>query len=177
MVLAFVAWLVYSFIIAFVAWSYGYGQAEDRLQRAYAEEVKRMHKLRETTRFEVHVVDDAGAQWGAFIECVPGRKVYDALKRVAGGGRGFSQRDMTGILTRSEFDALRDELISRGFLAWRNQDAKQQGVDWTRPGLALLRAVLSPTLPQPCATVSARPARTHAHARTPAHVVLAKEVD
>jgi len=67
-------------------------------------------------------------------------------------GRSFNQTAWTGsagIFSRSEFDALRDTMIQRGLLAWRNPESKAQGCDLTAAGRAVMRrlANLSPTLP------------------------------
>lgn len=180
---ALAGWTVWTVVVAFLAWAYGSSYTEDRMRRAFADEYAKMQRLRETTRFEVYVETDRGEQWGAFIESVPGRKVYTSLLRVADGLRGFCQRDMVGVLTRSEFDTLRDELVERGFLAWRNQDVPQQGVEWTRPGLALLRAVKDvngngkahPLPDKARAATSKAASLTHAHSLTQAHMVLASE--
>jgi len=67
-------------------------------------------------------------------------------------GRSFNQTAWTGsagVFSRSEFDALRDTMIQRGLLAWRNPESKSQGCDLTAAGRAVIRrlANLSPTLP------------------------------
>lgn len=123
----------------------------------------RERALRLSTRFEVHVKSDTG-QWGAFLDSVPGDKVHKALLRVSRGGRAFTVRDMDGVLSRTEFESLRAELIERGFVRWRDTGNHQLGIDWTRAGLALLR-VVEPTPPpdRVCASVCNDTVHTHAH--------------
>jgi hypothetical protein len=132
-------------------------------------------RLRHVTRFEVFVQTDKGDQWGAFLDSVPGVKVYEALRRVACTGRSFSVRDMSGVLSRTEFELLRDELVERGFLVWRDPLDFRQGVEWTRPGSALLRSVegvkSDTALPSPACASVRRVSSAHTSTHIPAHPV------
>ena len=67
-------------------------------------------------------------------------------------GRQFAQTSWVGagqLFSRSEFDQVRDTMIERGLAAWKNPEAKAQGVTLTAAGRAVMRrlANLSPTLP------------------------------
>lgn len=67
-----------------------------------------------------------------------GEKAVHALRRAA-RLETFSYRDMAAILTRSEWEGFRDELIAARFLEWAG-DSKRQGTRWPARGRALLRA-------------------------------------
>jgi hypothetical protein len=78
----------------------------------------------------------------------------EKLPQLAAGllaGRTFNQTAWTGhagIFSRAEFDSLRDTMIERGLLVWKNPEAKAQGVVLTAPGRAVMRRladVPSPT--------------------------------
>jgi hypothetical protein len=87
-----------------------------------------------------------------FIDLPVKPEKLSALARGLLAGRSFNQTAWTGsagIFSRSEFDALRDTMIERGLLAWRNPESKAQGCDLTAAGRAVMRrlADLPPTLP------------------------------
>lgn len=74
----------------------------------------------------------------------PPHKLHDALKRayyLEKEGRGFSLREMMTVLSRSEFEGLRDALMQHKFLEWAGDDPRV-GTRWTGPGYALLRAAV-----------------------------------
>lgn len=70
-----------------------------------------------------------------------------SVARLVLGGRSFSEREFLGLLSQSEFRALRDELIKRGMLAWRNGESPQQGADFTVFGRQVMRRLAA--LPSP----------------------------
>ena len=78
----------------------------------------------------------------------------DRLPVLAAGllaGRSFNQAAWTGaggLFSRAEFDQLRDVLIERGLAAWKNPNARAQGVELTAAGRAVMRrlAERSPAL-------------------------------
>ena len=92
----------------------------------------------------------------------------EALQQLASGllaGRGFTEAAWTGRgrpYTKTEFHELRDKLLEQGFLQWRNERARAQGVELTQDGEDAFEQLL-------------QNARTHAHARrgelldSPAH--------
>ncbi len=72
----------------------------------------------------------------------------DALLRLAralaGGERPFSERELVraGLLSgRAQYEQTRDALLLMGWLRWRNPNDRRQGVDWSAPGRAGLRAL------------------------------------
>jgi hypothetical protein len=133
----------------------------------FASERQELEKQRAALSLRVHITTDKGEQWGAFLGAVSGDKAYNALRLVAGGVRSFTVRDMSGVLGRSDFEKLRGELIERGFLSWRNGQDNQQGVVFTRAGLALLRSVRESPLPVTvCRSVQADTVHAHAHTET-----------
>ena len=57
-------------------------------------------------------------------------------------GKGFALgvwTGSTGIFSRDEYDTLRSELIERGILRWKNENAHAQGVELTRAGESFFR--------------------------------------
>lgn len=76
------------------------------------------------------------------------QRIYKAAALIADGA-SFTERDLTGSgrpLSQSEFRQLRNELIRRGFLYWRNPAEPRQGVEFTAAGRHLFRqlAVMTP---------------------------------
>ncbi|MCW4004959.1 MAG: hypothetical protein NWE95_13730 [Candidatus Bathyarchaeota archaeon] len=76
------------------------------------------------------------------------QRIYQAAALVTDGA-SFTERDLTGSgrpLSQSEFRQLRDELIRRGFLHWRNPAEPRQGTELTAAGRHLFRqlAVMNP---------------------------------
>lgn len=71
----------------------------------------------------------------------------DVLLRLArsldGGARSFSERELVGaglLSGRTQYEATRDVLLNMGWLRWKATD-RRQGLDWTPPGRAGLRAL------------------------------------
>lgn len=71
----------------------------------------------------------------------------DTLLRLAraldNGARSFSERELVsaGLLSgRAQYEATRDALLNMGWLRWKASD-RRQGLDWTPPGRAGLRAL------------------------------------
>jgi hypothetical protein len=57
-------------------------------------------------------------------------------------GQPFSESEWTGAgrpFSRREFRDLREEMLKRGMLAWRNEQAPSQGMIFTAAGLAAIR--------------------------------------
>ena len=98
----------------------------------------------------VEVIQDQG-QRGDFIDL----PYPDRIPQLAAGllqGRTFNQTAWTGhgaIFSRSEFDQVRDTLIQRGLAAWKNDNAKAQGVELTAAGRAVMRRLANPSPPLP----------------------------
>lgn len=71
----------------------------------------------------------------------------DMLLRLAraldNGARSFSERELVGaglLSGRTQYEATRDALLAMGWLRWKASD-RRQGLDWTAPGRAGLRAL------------------------------------
>lgn len=61
-------------------------------------------------------------------------------------GREFAQTTWTGsgqLLSRGEFDAIRDAMLKRGLAAWKNPEAHSKGCVLTAPGRAVCRRLAS----------------------------------
>ena len=112
-----------------------------------------IHQVRDRVEVEVSKPDEKAMQ---FLD-LPG--TGDQLGQLARGvlaGRSFSEAEWSGggrPYARSEFRELRGELLARGLLEWRNDNAPAQGVQLTAPGRAVFRRIAQ------------NGARTHAHAR------------
>ena len=72
----------------------------------------------------------------------------DALLRLAralaGGQRPFSERELVSanlLSGRAQYEQTRDALLNMAWLRWRNPNDRRQGVEWTAPGRAGLRAL------------------------------------
>ena len=72
----------------------------------------------------------------------------DALLRLAralaSGQRPFSERELVGaglLSGRTQYEGTRDALLNMAWLRWRNPNDRRQGVEWTAPGRAGLRAL------------------------------------
>lgn len=63
--------------------------------------------------------------------------------RLALAGR-LNERDVKAVLSlaRSDWQALRDDLLARGLLTWNNSQSKKHGVSLTRRGADVLNSVL-----------------------------------
>ena len=63
-------------------------------------------------------------------------------RRILSGGT-FSERGMAGegrpLSGRDEFNAVRDEFIARGLACWKNEEHRNQGIEFTQVGLQVLR--------------------------------------
>lgn len=55
--------------------------------------------------------------------------------------KSFSQKAHSNVLTRDEFNTLRDWLILHGWCEWKNENAPNQGVIFTRSGKAAIAAI------------------------------------
>lgn len=96
----------------------------------------------------IELVQDQGRR-GDFIDL----PYADRLPQLAAGltnGRQFAQAawcGQSGIFSRSEFDALRDTMIERGLMAWKNPEAKAQGVVLTAAGRSVMKRLAGSTPP------------------------------
>lgn len=90
---------------------------------------------------------------GLYLRSIDADKAVDALALVAAETRAFSETGLTGVLSRREVGALRDELIATGYATW-HPSGRSQGIVWTETGKALLITCLN------------EGARTHTHARS-----------
>lgn len=64
-------------------------------------------------------------------------------RSLAGGARPFSERELVGaglLSGRAQYESVRDALLAMGWLRWKSTD-RRQGLDWTAPGRAGLRAL------------------------------------
>jgi len=67
-----------------------------------------------------------------------------AMARSINNGRPFSVSAWSGrgkLLSRSEFEALRDWLLESGYARWRDDNNRNLGVEFTRQGAAFWRGV------------------------------------
>lgn len=131
-------WVVILPVVGFVAFVAGgvFGNLA-ALDDARAIENRARAAMAAPVRLEIEVREEGGRRWAAYLSSLPAWRVVQVLERCA-GGRSFSLRSLDDLLTRTEFEALRDELQARGFLAWAGADYRQ-GVTWTASGRALLR--------------------------------------
>ena len=98
-----------------------------------------------------------GGRYSARGVTVTAWEVLDALKyaqHLEQHGRNFSRREVASMLSRGQYEALRDELEARGFLSTGNNGLPNV---WTRGGHALLRAAVNGDL-LPSATPIPAPA-------------------
>ena len=101
----------------------------------------------ETVRVEV--IENDGRQM-SFLDLPVSKPKLVALARHIMQGGKFSISALAGqgkSFSRPELEALRDELLKRGMLRWRNPAAPNQGVDFTRGGHAMLRTMASQAMP------------------------------
>jgi hypothetical protein len=133
-------WVVILPVVGFVAFVAGgvFGNLA-ALDDARAIEQKARAAMAAPVRLEIEVKEEGGRRWGAYLSSLPAWRIVAVLERCA-GGRAFSLRALEDLLTRAEFESLRDELMARGFVAWAGADYRQ-GVAWTASGRALLRYV------------------------------------
>ncbi|MBV5322590.1 MAG: hypothetical protein JZU60_01995 [Ilumatobacteraceae bacterium] len=71
-----------------------------------------------------------------------GRKLADVADAIL-LGVPFSQRELSDILSRSEFERMRDEMLARELLVMRNADNPQQGYVLTPEGMAMMTDITS----------------------------------
>jgi hypothetical protein len=128
------------FFVAGFVFAAGYGVG----YTASSEDFKRKSRLGQidsgSLRFEVTVHEGHHSKMVYLASSVDPDKTRAALVAVQ-GGRPFSELGMRGVLSGTEFESLRADLIDRGFADWKNPKARQQGVIFTYSGRALLRAV------------------------------------
>jgi len=77
-----------------------------------------------------------------FINLPIGQKQAGRVFYLLTVGRDLSLASLAGPgkpLSRSEFEALRDELISRGLAAWKNPNYHNQGATLTAAGRAVCK--------------------------------------
>jgi hypothetical protein len=66
-----------------------------------------------------------------------GRKLADVADAILAGA-SFSQRELSYILSRKEFETMRDEMLARDLLVMRSPENPQQGYVFTPEGMAML---------------------------------------
>lgn len=96
----------------------------------------------------VEVIQDEGRR-GDFLD-LPCRDKIPLLASGVLSGRQFSLSAWTGqnaLFSRSEFEAVRDALLTAGLVAWRREGAPAQGVTLTASGRAVFKRLASPTTP------------------------------
>ena len=86
----------------------------------------------------VELIEETNSYWhGAFLDLPV---THEQLRLLASGvqsGSSLSENAWCGSnrpFTKSQFHQLRDELLKRGWLTWRNQSAPAQGVEVTNVG-------------------------------------------
>jgi hypothetical protein len=112
---------------------------------------------RQTPVVRVEVLKDDGRGM-EFIDLPANPDQLINLARGVLQGQTLSESSWTGsngIFTRSEFSALRGELLKRGLACWNNPQTPARGVSLTRGGLAAMRTFAAMTdLPTPQASQS-----------------------
>lgn len=96
---------------------------------------------RETPTVRVEYVENQGRHVEYVDLPVDEEKLIDLASGVL-AGLPFAESQWSGagaLLSRSQFRALRDEFMRRGWLEWINPDARAQGVQFTRQGGAVIR--------------------------------------
>ena len=89
---------------------------------------------------------------GKYIETTVGREKLILLAINLDNGYNFSYSSLAGrgkLFSRSEYETLRDEFLSRGLLEWRNPEAHAQGLEITRGGWAFVRHFSRLKIPYP----------------------------
>jgi hypothetical protein len=92
-------------------------------------------------RVKIELLENGG-QTGHFLTLPARAEQLAELGRGIERGAGLGINSWVGSgrpFSRSEFEALRDELLRRGLLAWVNERARAQGVILTPQGRAVMR--------------------------------------
>lgn len=135
-------------IVALISWLSYRGEWRARLEALLGVDINRDGVIGEPlpviNELRVNVISDNGA--AGDILALPGanREQLAALARGIVAGRGLSIHEWTGInrpFTRSQFEELRGQLLDRGFIRWRSNNAPQLGAEPTKKGEALFRAL------------------------------------
>ena len=64
-------------------------------------------------------------------------------RALANGAHTFSERELVGaglLSGRAQYEQVRDALLAMNWLRWKSTD-RRQGLEWTAPGRAGLRAL------------------------------------
>ena len=97
----------------------------------------------ETTRIQITASDPAGEfSAGRWAELPISAELLQRVAKRLAAGSSFSHAGLAGPgrpLSRSEFECLRDAMISRGLCYWTNPAAHAQGCQLTRAGVAVMR--------------------------------------
>jgi hypothetical protein len=103
------------------------------------------------SKVRIELVRDEGRSLDFIDLPIDQDRLIPLARGVLAGEKTLSETGTSGILTRSEFTALRAELIRRGLAAWNNPHTPARGVSLTRGGQAAFRSFAmmtgSPTLP------------------------------
>jgi len=74
-------------------------------------------------------------------------KILAIARGVVNAGRPFSEREWCGrgrlLASRAEYEHLRDRFIALGWLRWKDERNRQQGLEWTPAGTAGMKALAS----------------------------------
>ena len=120
-----------------LSWWQRLHEGAQNIKPASEREPDRVYPLRvEVTQYNGHWVD--------YLDLpVTSDKMVSVCRLLANGG-DFSHGGLSGPhrpLSRSEYEALRDEFIGRGLATWRNPHSHHQGVLLTHVGKAVARRI------------------------------------
>lgn len=104
----------------------------------------------DTLRIEVSTTNEHGFRSLEFLDVPGDARRFRQFACAVLNGKPVSQSGWTGnggLYTRREFIALRDELLKRGWLVWRNPHAPAQGVTLTAKGRRALEEVCKAPYP------------------------------
>lgn len=111
------------------------------IERVESRQETRQELTAASVRLEIHEDRGRHIQFGHLPADLP---TLQTLARGLQGGRPFSFGEWTGsgrLLTRSQFEDIRDWLLSAGYVAWQDEQHRRLGVEFTGRGRALLRAL------------------------------------
>ena len=89
----------------------------------------------------IELIQDSGRRC-QFVDLPVSENQLIQLATGIQSGASFSEGQFTGSgapFSRSEFRSLRDIFLRRDWLAWRNERSKNQGLEFTRAGSAVMR--------------------------------------
>jgi hypothetical protein len=120
-------------------------------REVYRDPVQLIDQPRVIPKVRIELVRDEGRSLDFIDLPIDQDRLIPLARGVLAGENTLSETGTSGILTRSEFTALRSELIRRGLAAWNNPGCAARGIALTRGGQAAFRSfammTTSPTLP------------------------------